>query len=157
MLDSASFMVRPWRNDEVILLNHPARDFKKSPPFRKYAMKLCIIHCYHLVHRNFAWHLLWRSTTEGLFTWRWGTPGRWRNPLRWGNPPVHIICHFNLITFTSEYMIGGLTRQMLPHLPEVPHLHVNRPWEQKYCQSFDNKPNHSHPVLRGRIFSKGKT
>ena len=113
-------------------------------------MKLCIIHCYHLVHMNFAWRLLWRSTTEGLFTWRWRTPGRWGNPLRWGNPPVHIISHFNLITFTSVYMIGGLTRQMLPHLPVVPHLHVNRLWEQKYCQSFGNKPNHSHPVLRGR-------
>ena len=24
-------------------------------------------------------------------------------------------------------MIGGVTRQMLPHLPVVPHLHVNRP------------------------------
>ena len=22
------------------------------------------------------------------------------NPLRWGNPPVHIISHFKLITFT---------------------------------------------------------
>ena len=25
---------------------------------------------------------------KGLFTWRWGTPGRW------GNQPVHIISHF---------------------------------------------------------------
>ena len=24
-------------------------------------------------------------------------------------------------------MIGGVTRQMLPHLSGVPHLHVNRP------------------------------
>ena len=24
------------------------------------------------------------NADEGLFTWRWGTPGRWRNPLRWG-------------------------------------------------------------------------
>ena len=24
-------------------------------------------------------------------------------------------------------MIGGVTRHMLPHLPGVPHLHVNRP------------------------------
>ena len=32
--------------------------------------------------------------------WRWRTPGRWGNPLRWGNLPVHIIPHFNLITFT---------------------------------------------------------
>ena len=33
---------------------------------------------------------------KGLFTWRWGTPGAFK----WGNPPVHIISHFNLITFT---------------------------------------------------------
>ena len=37
---------------------------------------------------------------KGLFTWRWGTPGRWGNPLRWRNPPVHMISHFNVITFT---------------------------------------------------------
>ena len=24
-------------------------------------------------------------------------------------------------------MLGGVTRHMLPHLPEVPHLHENRP------------------------------
>ena len=53
-------------------------------------------------------------------------------------------------------MIGGVTRQMLPHLPVVPHLDVNMPWEQKYCQTLDNKPNHSPPVLQGRLFSKGK-
>ena len=27
----------------------------------------------------------------------------------------------------SFYMIGGVTRHMLPHLSGVPHLHVNRP------------------------------
>ena len=32
-------------------------------------------------------------------------------------------CPYNL----SFYMIGGVTRQMLPHLSGVPHLHVNRP------------------------------
>ena len=37
---------------------------------------------------------------KGLFTWRRGTPGRWGNRLRCGNPPVLIISHFNLITFT---------------------------------------------------------
>ena len=36
--------------------------------------------------RTSAWE------TKGLFTWRWGTPGRW------GNPPFRIISHFNLIT-----------------------------------------------------------
>ena len=38
--------------------------------------------------------------TKGVFTWRRGTPGKWGNPLRWSKPPVHIISHFNLITFT---------------------------------------------------------
>ena len=38
--------------------------------------------------------------TKGLFTWSWGNPDEWGNPLRWGNLPVHIISHFNLITFT---------------------------------------------------------
>ena len=61
------------------------------------------------------------------------------NPLWWGNPPVHIIYHFNLITFT--WWGGGVVVLLwkliwtgrlphlteLPHLPEVPHLYVNRP------------------------------
>ena len=38
--------------------------------------------------------------SKGLFTWRWGTPGRSGNPLWWGNPPIHKISHFNVITFT---------------------------------------------------------
>ena len=45
----------------------------------------------------FRWNI---SMNKGLFTWRWGTPGGWDNLLRWGNPPVHIISHFNFITFT---------------------------------------------------------
>ena len=46
--------------------------------------------------------------TKGLFTWKWGTQGRWGNPLRWGNLPVHIIAHFNLITFT--WYVGRPTK-----------------------------------------------
>ena len=38
------------------------------------------------------------TIAKGLFTWKWGTPGRWGNPLWWVNPPVHIITHLNLIT-----------------------------------------------------------
>ena len=30
----------------------------------------------------------------------WNFIGRWGNQPRWGNPPVHIISHFNLMTFT---------------------------------------------------------
>ena len=29
-------------------------------------------------------------------------------------------------------------------------------WEQKYCQTLGHKPNHSHRLLRGRFFPKGK-
>ena len=29
-------------------------------------------------------------------------------------------------------------------------------WELKYCQTLSNKPNSSHRVLQGRLFSKGK-
>ena len=54
---------------------------------------------------------------KGLFTWTWETPGRW------GNPPVHATSFY----FDHVYMIGGVTRRMLPHLYGVPHLHVNRP------------------------------
>ena len=43
-------------------------DFKTSPPFRKSAIKLCIVQCYlylsHARSRNFAWHLLWYSFTK---------------------------------------------------------------------------------------------
>ena len=28
-------------------------------------------------------------------------------------------------------MLGGVTRHMLPNLPGVPHLHVNRPLDKK--------------------------
>ena len=29
-------------------------------------------------------------------------------------------------------------------------------WEQKYCQTLGHKQNHSHRLLRGRFFPKGK-
>ena len=41
-----------------------------------------------------------------------------------GNPPVHIHLSFQ---FDHVYMTGGVTRHMLPYLPGVPRLHVNRP------------------------------
>ena len=47
------------------------------------------------------------TATEGLFTWRWGTPGRWGNSLRWGNPTVHIISHFNLLISFTWWGGGG--------------------------------------------------
>ena len=38
-------------------------------------------------------------------------------------------------------MLGGVTRHMLPHLPGVPHLHVNRPL------MHNNKPKVSPAIL----------
>ena len=49
-------------------------------------------------HRNLK---LNSRASKGLFTWRCETPGGRGNPARWGNTPVHMIYHFNLITFTS--------------------------------------------------------
>ena len=37
-------------------------------------------------------------------------------------------------------MLGGVTRHMLPHLPGVPHVHVNRPLESPKWQIY-------HPPL----------
>ena len=67
----------------------------------------------------------WTIFVLGIFTWRWGTQDRWGNPLRWGNPPIHIISHFNLITFA--WNVGWPATAGLPHLPGVPHLHVTKP------------------------------
>ena len=43
MLDSVPFTVRPWKKATCLRGHFAQYDFKKSPPFRKYAMKLCII------------------------------------------------------------------------------------------------------------------
>ena len=89
----------------------------------EYLHRKLILHCYNInntvLFRSFkVKDSLNRSISLYVTSviWRWETPGRW------GNPPVHIISHFNLITFTS----GGVTRRGLPHQPGVPHLHVNR-------------------------------
>ena len=52
--------------------------------------------CMRMQHHGTGWRAIKgiRTLTKGLFTWRWGTPGKW------GNPPFHIISHFNFITFT---------------------------------------------------------
>ena len=60
-------------------------------------------------------------------------------------------------------MIGGVTRRILPHLPGVPHLHVNRPQKHsevpstrariRFCFVF--RPHvFGENVHRKRIFSK---
>ena len=42
-----------------------------------------------------------------------------------GNPPVHIISHFNLITFTRY--VGWTAKHVTPPIWGPPHHHVNRP------------------------------
>ena len=48
-----------------------------------------------------------RKSSEGLFTWRWGTPARWGTPPRWGYQSLHTISLYFLIAFTCE--VGYLT------------------------------------------------
>ena len=83
----------------------------------------------NIVHnegKNFA-HLIWKwrilvsldcssiipcKATQGLFTWRWGTPGRWGNPLiGW----VTRLSIYSLILIWS-HMIGGVTRRRVTSL-----------------------------------------
>ena len=53
------------------------------------------------------------DSSKGLFTCRWGTQPAFPNNLSF--------------SFDHVYMIGGVTRHMLPHLSGVSHLPVNRP------------------------------
>ena len=55
-------------------------------------------------------HHITLDPSKGLFTWRWGTPGKWGNPFRWGNPPVHIQ---SLILMWSRLHVRWCN---LPHL-----------------------------------------
>ena len=48
----------------------------------------------------------WKGAYKGLFTWRWGTPGRW------GSTSIHIISHFNVIAFT--WLVGWSPHVSLP-------------------------------------------
>ena len=40
---------------------------------------------------------------------------------------LYIKCLILKLKFGHVYMIGGVTRRLLPHPPGVPHLRVNRP------------------------------
>ena len=44
---------------------------------------------------------------KGLFTWRWGTPGRWGPPPLWAYQSLHTISLFFLTAFTWE--VGYIT------------------------------------------------
>ena len=56
-----------------------------------------------------------------------------------GGPPVSEVTRLggvtrlsilSLILIDHVYMIGGVTHRGLPHLPEAPHLHVNKSLEE---------------------------
>ena len=68
------------------------------------------------VEYNFTWNVSMAVLNpKGLFTWRWRTKDRWGN-MRRVTPPMR------------DYVDRRVTHQSgLPHLPGVPHLHVNRP------------------------------
>ena len=69
-----------------------------------------IIFVQGLFVEEYNWFVVWsewlrifpppKPPSKGLFTWRWGTPGRCCISLRWGNPTFHSISPFYLITFT---------------------------------------------------------
>ena len=49
-------------------------------------------------------------------------------------------------------MLGGVTWHMLPHLPGVPHLHVNRPLNvTDKCFLFQNMIIANFSMVGGRI------
>ena len=41
--------------------------------------------------KNDAYERLFFWQSKGLFTWKWGAPGRWGNPLRWGKKKIILL------------------------------------------------------------------
>ena len=98
-----------------------------------FASLLCcgvgIVQCLqrHLVIPPIDSPLKFCSSVGSVYMQIWGTLGRSDNSLRWDNPLVHIVS----FEFDHVYMIGGVTRRMLPHPSGVPFIHVNRLLERK--------------------------
>ena len=61
------------------------------------------------------------SSLGSVYMEVWGALSRSGNSLRWGNPLIHIVS----LEFDHLYMIGAVTRRMLPHLSGVHFLQVN--------------------------------
>ena len=102
-----------------------------KPPIVLFVCRRPEVCCLYLVTAaenvsvQFACVLKFRST-KGLFTWRWGTPGRWDNMWR-------VMCKHDHIKM-RDYMDRQVTYLSgLPHLPWVPHLHVNRLLVRDVC------------------------
>ena len=55
---------------------------------------------------------------EGLFTWRWGTPGRWGNPLWWVTR-LFTPAHFNLMEFLRSFLRRHLAGKPVIASPNV--------------------------------------
>ena len=84
------------------ITNHPLNSILGDPGAANWDRILTATDKVNDKNRRTSEHVILPShfQSKGLFTWRWGTPGRWGNLLRWGNPPIHKISHFNVITFT---------------------------------------------------------
>ena len=79
-----------------------------------------------------------RRKSKGLFTWRWGTPGRWGNSLRWGNPPVHITSHFSLIRLHDRW--GDPARVTSPTWGPPPPCKQALTIQKAYSEEAQGKP-----------------
>ena len=97
-----------------------------------------------------------------------------RPRVMWSGPYCELNCHavctwklWNLLL--SWFVYERIRFQEITSFPkicnEIMHHGIcvtfslafdNWSWERKCCQTLGNKPNHSHRVLRGRLFSKGK-
>ena len=79
-------MITPDMSVKFIPLGHTKKQNLKV--FFSFQLNINVLtyHIFGAIHS--------KNGIKGLCTWGWGTPGRW------GNPPVLIISHFNLITFT---------------------------------------------------------
>ena len=95
------------------------------------------------------YHLDQQSVFNGLFRWRWGTPGRW------GNPPVQIVSHFNVITFRC-YTWGRLPscKQALNHMVQQVVWKASKTRSLEYFISIV-LPNNKLPFLIV-LFEKGR-
>ena len=91
-----------WKEKPDLMLNTPCSEYYSVRSFNKMlvnsdAKSFSILHCnIRSLSKNpnlleellrsldSKLDILGITETKGLFTWRWGTPGRWGNPLRLG-------------------------------------------------------------------------
>ena len=90
-----------------------------------------------------------RACSLGLFTWRWGPQ---IGEVTCGGSPL-LSCKRDQIKM-RDYMERGFPHlSRLPHLPEVPRLHVNRPldWQNNNSVGESSFLHISSPSLHDRL------